>query len=127
MERLGADEIIEYDTFAQHNRRYRVIIDTIGGKVLEGCWSLVSETGTLISIDIASFNFVDEHRKLGLAHGAENVKALFFIVSPSRADLQQLSRALELGLLEPFVAGVLPLKEAARAYADVSIGSDAPR
>lgn len=116
LERLGADQVVEYDDLAKHHRRYQTIIDTVGGNVLKTCWSLVSEKGTIVSIDSASFNFVQEHRELGLAHGSENVKAVFFIVSPSKKDLEQLSIALELGLLEPFVACAMPLVDARSAY-----------
>lgn len=122
LERLGVDEIVEYSDLAEHVRRYQTIIDTVGGKVLENCWSLVSETGTIVSIDSASYDFVQQHRKLDLARGAEKVKAIFFIVSPSSNDLKQLSAALEAGLLEPFVASVVPLAEAASAYENTGRG-----
>ena len=116
LERLGADQAIEYEDLAKHHRRFQTIIDTVGGNVLKTCWSLVSEMGAIVSIDSASSSFAHEHRELGLTHGSENVKAVFFIVSPSKKDLEQLSIALELGLLEPFVACVMPLADARSAY-----------
>ncbi|KAK5073346.1 hypothetical protein LTR70_010380 [Exophiala xenobiotica] len=116
LDRLGADEVVKYADLAKDLSRYQVIIDTVGGGVLEACWSLVSEDGALISIDSASYNFVEKHRELGLSKGKDNVKALFFIVHPSRGHLEQLTTALNANLLEPFVACSLPLAEARSAY-----------
>jgi NADPH2:quinone reductase len=113
---LGADEVVEYDDLTNISGDYQIILDTVGGSGLENCWSLVSATGTLISIDSASYDFVQRHRKSGLASGKENVKALFFIVTPSRTGLEQLANALDLNLLRPFVARVMPLAHARQAY-----------
>ncbi|OCT45340.1 zinc-containing alcohol dehydrogenase [Cladophialophora carrionii] len=113
---LGADEVIEYGDLIKSSSTYETIIDTVGGKGLETCWSLVTECGTLISIDSASYDFVRRHRESGLASGKEAVKALFFIVHPSRTGLKQLADALDSALLKSFVARVMPLADARQAY-----------
>lgn len=116
LERLGADEVVEYGDLIKIPREYDIIIDTVGGDRLETCWSLIRESGTMISIDSASYDFVQRHRNSGLAGGKEDVKALFFIVAPSRTGLEQLAKALDSGLLKPFVARVMPLADARQAY-----------
>lgn len=116
LERLGADEVFEYADLTESTARYQIIIDTVGGLPLENCWTLVSDDGTLISIDSASYNFAEQHRKLGRAQQKDKVKALFFIVTPSREGLEQLSEALESNLLVPLVRSVLPLEDVRSAY-----------
>ncbi|ETI21629.1 hypothetical protein G647_07976 [Cladophialophora carrionii CBS 160.54] len=121
---LGADKVIEYGDLIKSSWTYETIIDTVGGKGLETCWSLVTECGTLISIDSASYDFVRRHRESGLASGKVAVKALFFIVDPSRTGLEQLAKALDSALLKSFVARVMPLADARQAY---MYSSNAPR
>lgn len=116
LKQLGADEVVEYGDLIKGSWKYETIIDTVGGKGLETCWSLVAECGTLISIDSASYDFVRRHRDSGLASGKEAVKALFFIVDPSRTGLEQLAKALDSALLKSFVARVMPLAGARQAY-----------
>ncbi|KIW66302.1 hypothetical protein PV04_08499 [Phialophora macrospora] len=116
LKRLGADEVVEYGDLIKCSWKYEAIIDTVGGKGLETCWSLVATCGTLISIDSASYDFVRRHRDSGLASGKDAVKALFFIVQPSRTGLEQMAKALDSGLLKSFVARVMPLADARQAY-----------
>ncbi|KAJ4347030.1 uncharacterized protein N0V89_010964 [Didymosphaeria variabile] len=113
---LGADDVVEYSDLTSSGKQYEVIIDTVGGSVLKTCWSLVADNGSLISVDSASWNFVREHRDSGVAQEEGNVNALFFIVSPSRRNLEQLSAALDDGLLKVFVASTLPLEDVRLAY-----------
>jgi NADPH:quinone reductase-like Zn-dependent oxidoreductase len=116
LEQLGADEIVGYGELQQDSQKFDIIFDTVGGKFLESCWSLVSERGMIVSIDSASHDFVERHRKLGLLAGKDAIKALFFIVKPSRTGLQQLGKAIDLGLLRSFVARKMLLADAGKAY-----------
>lgn len=113
---LGADEVVEYDALTDSRRQFQTVVDTVGGKVLERCWSLVEGNANLISVDSASWDFVQEHRKSGVAQGKENINALFFIVEPSRKHLEVISAALDAGLIKPMMADVLPLEEVKTAY-----------
>jgi NADPH:quinone reductase-like Zn-dependent oxidoreductase len=113
---LGARELFEYQDFKKREGQYDIIIDTVGGEILEGCWSLVMDDGTLVSVESSSANFVSQHRQQQLAEGKDGVRALFFIVQPSGENLRDLSLALNLGLLKVFVAHELPLREARAAY-----------
>lgn len=113
---LGANEVLEYDELRDKSDRFDVIIDTVGGQILESCWSMIKPTGTLITIESANLGFVEEHQQRGLSRGKENAKALGFIVEPSSNHLEQLSIVLEAGLLVPLVACQIPLKDAGKAY-----------
>ena len=113
---LGASELLQYDEMGQGEHQYDIIIDTVGGETLERCWSAIKMDGILISIDSASAEFASDHRQKPFARGKEGVRAQFFIVEPCSKHLEQLSVALDLGLLKVFVAEVLPLGEAKAAY-----------
>ncbi|KAH7133184.1 hypothetical protein B0J13DRAFT_626200 [Dactylonectria estremocensis] len=106
---LGAAETIEYADLKQHT--FDLIIDTVGGEPLAQAWAVIAETGALISVDSSSYAFSDNPPA-----GKENVKAQFFIVEPSGEQLAKISRALELGLVRPFLAHTFPLAEARTAY-----------
>ncbi|KAJ6134120.1 hypothetical protein N7523_000442 [Penicillium sp. IBT 18751x] len=111
---LGADEVVEYSMLHKHIRQFHVIIDVVGGEVLANCWAFVAETGVLISVDSASFNFVEEHEKRGLRK--VGVHALFFIVKGSPDALRYIAELVGAGAIRPFVADVYPLARAREAY-----------
>ncbi|RMJ25288.1 alcohol dehydrogenase [Aspergillus sp. HF37] len=124
LERLGADQTVEYGQLKVVSGKYDLIIDTVGGDVLAGCWSLVADSGTLLTVDSLSAGFVEEHGRRGLSEGKESVKAFFFIVSGGRSALQALAGLAELGLLLPFVAETFPMASARQAYERASVPSD---
>ncbi|RDH32066.1 NAD(P)-binding protein [Aspergillus welwitschiae] len=111
---LGADEVVEYSTLDERRGEFDVIVDAVGGKVLEKCWEYVADTGVLISVDSASFNFVEEHEKRGLRKAG--VHALFFIVRGSLDALHYLAEAASHGAVRPLVADIYPLARAREAY-----------
>lgn len=113
---LGAIEVLQYEDLYQIKDQYDIIIDAVGGETLERCWSSIKDNGILISIESSSSDFVRRHREQKFAQDKQGVRALFFIVEPSRKDLEQLSVALDLGLLKVFVAHEMPLHEARAAY-----------
>ncbi|KAJ5410477.1 uncharacterized protein N7487_004836 [Penicillium crustosum] len=87
---LGADEVVEYaDLERGQEGRFDVVVDSVGGEILERCWGFVKEGGALISVDSASFDFVEAHEKRGLKR--DGIKALFFIVEGSGEVLGALS------------------------------------
>lgn len=116
LQALGASECLEYTDLENSPPECDVVIDTVGGDVLRRCWSWMALTGSLVTIDSASVNFVDEHKKLGLVQGKETIKAIFFIVEPRREDLDFISRAFDRELLKCFVSAEYPLVEARQAY-----------
>lgn len=111
---LGADEAIDYNTLEFHKGAYDIVIDTVGGDVLARCWNYVKEGGMLISVDSASYNFVEDHKTRGIRK--EGVRALFFIVEPNSKALRTLAELADLGILQSFVLETYPLARAQRAY-----------
>lgn len=118
---LGATEVTEYSTLKENPEiSFDYIIDTVGGEILARCWSWISREGTLVSVDSASLDFVNEHRARGLCKGKENVRALSFIVKTNDKALQSLARLAELGRLKPFVLKEFELAQARKAYEQAS-------
>jgi NADPH2:quinone reductase len=112
---MGAAEVVEYGQFDSQDK-FDVVIDTVGGEVLASCWKTVRNDAYLISVDSASYNFVDEHRKKGLSTGKESVQAKFFIVEPSRDSMRRISAAVETKDIKGLVAKTMPFDQAREAY-----------
>jgi NADPH2:quinone reductase len=118
---LGADEVVEYSTLGENvEGSFDLIVDTVGGEILRRCWSWISRYGTLISVDSASFDFVNENRKCGFYKGKEDVRALFFIVRSDAEALKKLATLADLGRLKPFVLQKFELSQAQEAYEQAS-------
>ena len=118
---LGATEVTEYSTLKENPETFSdYIIDTVGGEILAGCWSWISRTGTLVSVDSASSDFVNDRRGRGLCKGKENVRALFFIVKSNGKALERLAGLAGLGRLKPFVLKEFELAQARQAYGQAS-------
>lgn len=111
---LGADEVVEYSMLDKFRGRFDVIIDAVGGEVLEKCWNYVVEMGVLISVDSASHQFVEEHEKRGLRKAG--VRALFFIVTGSPEALRYIAELASVGAVRPFVADTYPFAKVQEAY-----------
>lgn len=119
LRQLGADEVVEYGELDRYNGQFEFIIDTVGGPVLEKSWDYVKDNGTLISVDSASYEFVDDHKKRGLSK--PGVHADFFIVKGSQDALHYIAELVAAGALRSFVAQEYPLAKVQEAY-DVANG-----
>jgi NADPH:quinone reductase-like Zn-dependent oxidoreductase len=82
-----------------------VVLDVIGGDILARSAALVRSGGTLVTLA--------EPPQIQPHHG----RALFFVVEPDRAQLVELAARVRDGRLTPVVGAVLPLAEAAAAFA----------
>jgi NADPH:quinone reductase-like Zn-dependent oxidoreductase len=82
-----------------------VVFDVIGGEVLARSAALVRAGGTLVTIAEPPQTQPREGR------------AVFFVVEPDRARLADLAARVRDGRLKPVVGAVLPLAEAAAAFA----------
>jgi NADPH:quinone reductase-like Zn-dependent oxidoreductase len=87
-----------------------VVLDVIGGDVLERSTALVRAGGTLVTIA--------EPPKVH----PEDGRAVFFVVEPDRSQLAELAQRLRAGRLTADLGAVRPLAEAPAAF-----GPDAPR
>ncbi|MEU4474982.1 NADP-dependent oxidoreductase [Micromonospora sp. NPDC023888] len=95
---LAADEL-------RHVGEVDVVLDVIGGDILERSTELVRPGGTLVTI--AAPPTVQPR----------NGRAIFFVVEPDRARLADLAQRLRDGRLNPIVGAVRPLSETAAAFA----------
>lgn len=115
LQTLGANEIVEYSALlGGYEKSFDVIVDTVGGSTLLGCWENIKEGGTIISVDSASYDFVADHQKRSASK--EGINAMFFIVKGGKKSLDFLARLAELGILGPFVLEKYPLSEVRQAY-----------
>lgn len=112
---MGAAEVVEYGHFKLQDK-FDVVIDTVGGEVLASCWKTVRGDAHIISVDSASYNFVEERKKNGIFAGKEGVHAKFFIVEPSRDSMRRISAAVEMRGIKGLVAKTMPFEQAREAY-----------
>lgn len=109
---LGASEVVEYSELYDRTEVYNVAVDTVGGEVLSKIYDLAAPNSTLVSVDTASYNFVEE-----LKHRCRpDVQAIWFIVWPSKEDLTHISGLLEAGSLKAFVSAAYPIEKVQDAY-----------
>ncbi|WP_028933800.1 NADP-dependent oxidoreductase [Pseudonocardia spinosispora] len=94
---LGADEL-------ESVGEVDLVLDVVGGDILERSTALVRPGGTLVTIA--------EPPSTQPAHGI----AKFFVVEADRARLADLAQRVRDGRLRPLVGAVRPLTEAAAAY-----------
>jgi NADPH:quinone reductase-like Zn-dependent oxidoreductase len=106
---LGADETIDYTSvrFEEKVRDVDVVLDTVGGETLERSWKVLRPGGVLVTV--AGSAPAEKAAAFG-------VRALFFIVTPSRAQLIELGRIIEAGQLRPVVEAIVPLERAREAF-----------
>ncbi len=104
---LGADEVIDYraERFEDVVRDVDVVFDTVGGETLTRSWGVLKPGGRLVTVAASGERTTDER-----------IRAAYFIVEPSRAQLAEVARLIDGGALRPVVAAVFPLAEARQAY-----------
>jgi len=98
----------------EHRGIFGFILDVVGGDLLKKCWGYTKETGVLISLESASYDFVEEHRKLGPC--GDGVRAILFVVKGSSEALRYIADAMDVGALQSFVVDTYPLERAREAY-----------
>lgn len=105
LESLGADRPINYEKedFEEVLDDIDLILDTLGGRVLEKSLSLIKDKGKLLSIAGNPGDFVDPE-----AYDAE-----FFSMKPTKEALSQLHQWLVEGKLKPVISEVFPFTEEA--------------
>jgi NADPH:quinone reductase-like Zn-dependent oxidoreductase len=104
---LGADQVIDYRAtrFEDLVRDLDVVFDTVGGDTLERSWGVLKPDGRLVTIVAAAEETADER-----------TRTAFFIVEPSKTQLEEISWLIDSGAIRPIVGSVFPLAEARQAY-----------
>jgi NADPH:quinone reductase-like Zn-dependent oxidoreductase len=105
---LGADRFVDLEApgWEEAVGHVDLVYDIIGGEVVARSIPLVKPGGCLVTV-------------MGPPppHPRQDIRALFFIRQPNRAQLVELARLVDAGQLRPPpIAGVYPLAEARKAF-----------
>lgn len=117
---LGADHVIDYtlEDFTRSDRRYDVILDVAGSKSWSQYKRVLNPDATLVVVGgphgplLGPLGHI-ARMKLGALRGSR--KAVFFMASLNRSDLDVLRELLESGKVKPVVEKRYELGQAAEA------------
>jgi NADPH:quinone reductase-like Zn-dependent oxidoreductase len=106
---LGASDVIDYKVqrFEEHAQDIDMVFDLIGGETQDRSWSVIRPGGILVS----TLSEPDPAK-----HNADHVRGAHYMAQPNGAQLAEVARLIENGLVKPFVDRVLPLDQAAEAH-----------
>lgn len=104
---LHVDRIIDYknEKLEEVVSDVDLVLDTVGGHVLEQCANVVKTDGMIVSI-------VD----WDVQEKIQNAKAKFFIVAMKKDQLQRITKMFENGSLRTFIDTVYPFNKAVESY-----------
>jgi NADPH:quinone reductase-like Zn-dependent oxidoreductase len=107
--RLGADRVIDYSRarFQDELGGVDVVLDAVGGEVLENSWKVLRRGGSLVTI------VGDIQDDMATKYGARGFSIL---VEPNRKELVEIGQLIDAGEVKPVVGGVFPLSRAKEAY-----------
>ncbi|MEV6015813.1 MULTISPECIES: NADP-dependent oxidoreductase [unclassified Streptomyces] len=105
---LGAATVIDYagQRFEDEVKDADVVLDTVGGDVQARSWQVLRPGGILVSVVAPPEPPEDA-----------DARAVFFVVEPDRAGLEELNALVDEGRLIPQVDRIVPLETAPGAYA----------
>jgi NADPH:quinone reductase-like Zn-dependent oxidoreductase len=86
---------------------FDVVIDTVGGTVLDASYRLLRDGGRLVTLGAPPSR--ERAREFG-AH------AMFFVVTPDPGELAQLAKLVDEGRLRPVLSQAFPLRDGRLAY-----------
>lgn len=112
---LGVDEFVDY-TKAPIEKVIQpvdVVIDAVGGHVLQQSFSLVKKEGVIVTL--IDFEGIKAAENYGV-----NGKTLF--VLPNHQQLTEIAKLLDQSILKPYIEAVFPLSQAAKAQQLVELG-----
>jgi NADPH:quinone reductase-like Zn-dependent oxidoreductase len=87
---------------------FDVVIDTVGGAVLDASYGLARRGGRLVTLGAPPS--AEKAAQLG-------VHAMFFVVTPDAAELTRLAALVDQGKLRPVVGQTFPLRDGREAFA----------
>jgi NADPH:quinone reductase-like Zn-dependent oxidoreductase len=106
---LGAHQVIDYTgRFEDQVRDVDVVIDPVGGDTMARSWPVLRAGGILIAI---AEEPPEDHG------GRDDVRARFFVVEPSGAQLGQLAELIHGGKLRAAVSATFGLSDLREAFA----------
>jgi NADPH:quinone reductase-like Zn-dependent oxidoreductase len=114
---IGAHEVIEYSDFATLDK-CDLVVDSAGFQALSDSWNVVKPDGTIVSFDSSSWGYIEEHKQKGISKEKEGVRALYFIVAPSRVSMERITEQISKGV-RGRVRGIVPLEDVRKEYETV--------
>jgi NADPH:quinone reductase-like Zn-dependent oxidoreductase len=111
---LGADRVrdFEADDFTDDGAIYDLVIDTVGGTILDRSYSVVRPGGRLITLQDSPSE--EKAAEFGIT-------ALFFLVTSDRTQLDELASRIDAGTLRTIVANTFALENGRQAYASGAV------
>ncbi|SMY07295.1 NADP-dependent oxidoreductase [Flavimaricola marinus] len=112
---LGADLVIDYksEDFTQIATDYDVVVDMLGGEVMQDSFKVLNKGGHLVSIKGQDTEgLADEY---GVSFNS-------FFMEPNGSQLAHLAEMIEQGSLKPVIDSTFSLQDAARAYDKLADG-----
>ena len=105
---LGAHEVLDYSgRFEDHVRDVDVVVDPVGGTTTGRSWAVLRSGGILV--DIAE----EPDQAKG---GRDDVRSVFFVVTPDGGQLRELAGLIDKGQLRPVVSTAFELSALAEAF-----------
>ncbi len=86
---------------------FDVVIDTVGGAVLDGSYGLLREGGRLVTLGAPPDQELADRYK---------VHAMFFVVAPDASELAKLAELADAGMLRAVISQTFPLAQGRQAF-----------
>jgi NADPH:quinone reductase-like Zn-dependent oxidoreductase len=125
---VGADDVIDYtrEEFADHGRRYDLILDTAGRRSLSHLRRALAPRGTLVIVGGEGGGRVtggfERQLRAALLSPFLRQRLHPLVAVDRRKDLLFLKDLIEAGMLTPVIDATFPLNETAKALADADEG-----
>ncbi len=113
--KLGADTVINYrdQSFEDELSDYDIVLDMMGGEILNRSFQVLKKGGALISIKGQDTdNLAQEH----------DVRFEWFFMEPDGAMLADLAKLIEDGIVKPVIDKAYPMEATVDAYAYLKDG-----
>lgn len=114
---IGAQEVVEYGEFTTLEK-CDLVVDSAGFGALSESWNVVKPDGTIVSFDSSSWGYIEEHKQKGISKGKEGVRALYFIVTPSKVSMARITEQLSKGV-RGRIREIVPLENVRKEYETV--------
>ncbi len=116
---LGVDRFVNYRTrrFEEEAKPVDVVLDTVGGEVLERSAEVLKPNGRLVTLPEEPSETTKE--RMRDVHGVE---PRFFSIEPDKERMEGISSLIGSQKVEPYIQEVIPLSEAQRAHRESEAG-----
>jgi NADPH:quinone reductase-like Zn-dependent oxidoreductase len=125
---IGADHVIDYsrDDFTQGDRRYDLIVDSVGNRSLLACRRVMAPKGTLLVVGASSKGrwfgpLLSPLKAIAISPFVSQTLTPFF-TRPSKQDLITLKELLEAGTVRPVIDATYPLSKVPEAIRYLEAG-----